>query len=247
MPDPVMLQPGTYVVPAPPPIPPTPPPVIVTRTILPALQMAPFELLWGVGRTHPINNPPVHGTATWIPGEPAVCDFHPVVLQGESDNLYCLRRLAAYLPDFSGMTHLSESEVYTVNNPGNVQALETDWHIQIGTRIWNPGMQLLPGKPSWTVRGFDYTAKRWQDLGVSFDGSLLTTGISFGGKYIISPTSLSFVSVTVNGQETPVSFVQPAVQAASSAMVFNKAVQLDATGDAKPYVLKVGQLTVAYS
>jgi hypothetical protein len=237
---PTILIPGDYTVPI------LPPPVTITKTILPALQMAPFELLWGVGRTKPINNPATHGIALWEAGEPATCDFRPVPLAGDSDNLYCLRRLAPYLPDFSAMTHLSESEVYTVDKPGNVQALETDWHIQIGKNIWNPGMQLLPGKP-WTVRGFDYTAKKWVGLGVAFDGSRLTSGIQFGAEYIISPTSLAFVSVTVAGVTTPVSFVQPVVLSSTSALVFNKAVQLDATGDAKPYILKVGQLTVAYT
>lgn len=240
--DPITLQPGTYIVPPPPPV---PPPVTINRTILPALQIAPFELLWGVGRTKPINNPPVHGTATYTPGEPAVIDYHPVVLPIDRDNLYCLRRLASYLPDFSGMTRCTESEVYTVDNPSNVQALETDWHIQIGKGIWNPGMQLLPGTP-WRVRGFDYTAKHWTDLGVTFDGSLLTKGILFGAEYIISPDALTFVSVTVSGVRTPVKFTQPVVQSANSAMVFNKAIQLDATANANPYVLKVGQLTVSY-
>lgn len=238
---PTILQPGDYTVPV------LPPPLTITKTILPALQTASFELLWGVGRSNPVNNPPTHGTASWTPGEHATCDFRPIVLpNGESDNLYCLRRLAPYLPDFSSMTHLSESEVYSVDKPQNVQALETDWHVQIGTRVWNPGLQLLPGKP-WSVRGFDYTAKKWVALGVTFDGSLLTKGVQFGADYIISPTSLAFTSVTINGEKTPLSFVQPVTMVATNAMVFNKSVQLDATGDAKPYVLKVGQLTVSYS
>lgn len=234
-----ILQPGDYTVPQP--LPPKPP-----LTILPALQMAPFELLWGVGRSHPVQNPPTHGTATWTPGEPAVCDFRPIAIAGDSDNLYALRRLAAYLPDFSGMTHLSESVVYTVNTPANVQALETDWHVQIGNRVWNPGLQLLPGKP-WSVRGFDYTAKRWIGLGVTFDGSQLIRGLAFGAEYIISPTSLAFVSVTAAGETAPVGFVQPVVTVGESAMVFNKAVQLDAQASAKPYVLKIGQMMVGYS
>lgn len=237
---PTILAPGDYTVA------PAPPPVTINRTILPALQMAPFELLWGVGRSKPVTNPAVHGTATFTPGEPAILDFHPVVISGDSDNLYCLRRLAQYLPDFSGMSHCLETEVYTVDKPQNVQAVETDWHIQIGKSVWNPGLQLLPGNP-WRVRGFNYTAKHWQDLGVTFDGNLLTTGVQFGAEYIISQTSLSFVSVTTNGEATPVSFVQPVVTASTSMMVFNKAIQTDATSDAKPYVLKVGKLTVVYS
>jgi len=238
-----ILQPGDYTVPQPPlPL----PPVTVTQTILPALQIAPFELLWGVGRSHPVPNPPTHGTATWTPGEPTTCDFRPIKLPGgESDNLYALRRLGAYLPDFSGITHLQESQTLQVSDPVAVQALETDWHIQISKSVWNPGLQLLPGSP-WSVRGFDYTAKKWVSLGVTFDGTALASGLTLAAEYLISPTSLSFVSVTVNGQRTPVSFVQPVVAMANAAMVFNKAVQLDARADALPYIVKIGKMTVSY-
>ena len=237
---PTILAPGDYTVPAP------PPPVVTTRTILPALQMTPFELLWGVGRSHPVPNPPVHGTATWTPGEPAVLDFRPARLQGDSDNLYCLRRLAQYLPDFSAAASYTESETYQVSDLSAVQALETDWHIQLGQTVWNPGLQLLPGTP-WQVRGFDYVNKRWVSLGVTFDGGLLTAGLSFGAEYGFTSKVLDFVAVTVNGHRTPVNFSQPVTTVATSATVFNKAVQADATSDARPYVLKVGKLTVSYS
>jgi hypothetical protein len=241
---PTILTPGDYTVPQP------TPPQIVTKTILPSLQIAPFELEWGVGRTHPVQNPQIHGTATWTPGEPSVLDYKPVMLSGDRDNLYCPRRLGQYIPDFSSATNFSESEVYTVNDITAPEALEVDWHMQAkgSAKIANPGLQLLSGNPNWQVRGFDYIRKVWVSLNVTFPGSALLAGLQFGADYKIDNISMSFVNVYLNGIKFPVTFSQPlAVGSVASSQIFNKALQVDANGSAKPYVLKVGQLTVSYS
>lgn len=239
-----ILNPGDYTVPVP--LPP-PPPIIVNTTILLALQIAPFELLWGVGRSHPVPNPPTHGTALWTPGEPATCDFRPVKLNGDSDNVYCLRRLGQYIPpSLAVATQFTESQTLQVNDPVAVQALETDWHVQIGTKVWNPGLQLLPGKP-WQVRGFDYINKKWVSLGINFDGNLLLAGLTLSADYTFTPASLVFNAVSLNGTKHPITFTQPVATAANAAIVFNKAIQCDARSDALPYSVKIGQMVVAYS
>jgi hypothetical protein len=244
MPDSIVLIPGSYVVPQPPPIPPP-----VNTTLLVGLNRSPFELLWGVGRSKPITNPPIHGTATWTPGEPGVLDFHPALLPGgESDNILAIQRLGQYLPDFSQATKFSESQIYTVNDTKPVQALETDWHMQIGTKVWNPGLQLFPGKPNWSVRGFDYINKVWVPLGVTFDPAVLLTGCMIGGNYTISQLMMSHTAVTINGLKFPVSFAQSVATAAAIPQpAFVKSVQADANSLAQPYVLKVGKMQVSWA
>lgn len=239
----VILSPGDYTV-APPPL-----PVTITRTILPALQSAPFELLWGVGRSHPVNNPSTHGTATWTPGEPAILDYRPVLLPTDRDNLYCLRRMGQYLPDFSGATQFTESEVYTVSSLTAPEALEVDWHMQpVGAKVYNPGLQLLRGSPSWTVRLWNQFRGDWEPSGATFDGNALLAGLTFGGEYLISPAGLTYVAVTVAGARFPQSLTVPAVAATPvTKQVFNKAVQTDSDSKANPYTLKIGKLTVSYS
>ncbi len=238
----VTLSPGTYVVPPP------PPPVTITKTILPALQISPFELLWGVGRSHPVTNPLIHGTATWNPGEPSVLDYHPVNIPSDRDNLYCLRRLGKYVPDFSGATKFTESEIYTVSDVNAPEALEADLHLQpVGTKVYNPGLQLLRGSP-WSVRLWDHVKKDWEPSGVSFNGNALLAGLSIGAEYLISDAGLTYSAVIVQGNRFPQSYFVPVVTAAEvTSQVFNKAVQVDANGTATPYVLKVGQLTVSFS
>lgn len=243
---PIVLQPGTYSVPQPPP---PPQPVIINTTILPAIQNAPFELLWGVGRTHPIQNPPIHGTATWTQGEPSVLDYKPVAIAGDRDNLYALRELGSYLPDFSAATSFTESEIYTVSDITAPEALEVDWHMQAkgSTQIANPGLQLLSGKPNWQVRGFDYIRKTWVPLNVTFPGTSLASGMQFGATYKLINGQLVFVEVDINGLKFPVTFSQAlATGKAVAAQVFNKAIQTDCNGSATPYRLKVGALTLTY-
>lgn len=238
-----ILGPGNYTVA------PVPPPVTITKTILPALQNAPFELLWGVGRSHPVNNPPTHGTATWTPGEPAILDYHPVPLPADRDNLYCLRRLGQYLPDFSGATQFTESEVYTVSSLTAPEALEVDWHMQpVGAKVYNPGLQLLPGSPSWTVRLWNQFRGDWEPSGATFDGNALLTGLAFGGEYAITPSGLTYLAVTVGGVRFPQSLTVPPIAVAPvTKQVFNKAVQTDANGQAAPYTLRIGKMTVTYA
>jgi hypothetical protein len=243
---PIILQPGTYSVPPP------APPVTINSTFIPAVQNAPFELLWGVGRSKPVNNPPVHGTATWTQGSPSVLTYAPADLPNDRDNIYCLRRMGNLgLPDFSKATYFSESEVYAVSDVLAPEALETDWHMQpVGTKIINPGLQFLAGKP-WNIRLWDQVKGSWQDAGVTFDGNILSgQGALFAAEYTVIPgTSFSCISVSVNGLKFP--FKNPYTQplkngSAVTSPVFNKAVQADANGVATPYTLKVDQLTLIY-
>lgn len=230
-----ILQPGDYTVP--PPLPP------ITRLV--GLQNAPFELLWGVGRSNPVQNPALHGTASWAQGEPSTLTFKPIKLPNDRDNLYCVRRLGLSLNQSSvaAATSLTESQTLQVDVLANVEAIETDWHIQAGTLIWNPGLQLLP---SGVVRGWQNTAKDWVDLTVRFSPQLLLSGLTLAAEYKMTTQSLIHVAVTINGQRTPVSLTQPVVTAPVAGFVFNKAVQTDANGAAAPYVLKVGQMQVSW-
>lgn len=243
---PITLQPGTYSVPQP------PPPVIVNNTFIPAVQNAPFELLWGVGRTKPIQNPPVHGTATWTQGSPSLLTYAPAKLNGDRDNLYCLRRMGSYgLPDFSKATYFCESQVFTVSDVLAPEALELDWHMQPSgsTKVCNPGIQLLAGKP-WSVRGFDYIKKAWIDLGVTFDGNILSSGCLIAAEYAVNPgISFSYISVSINGLKFPLKNPYTQAMTTGSAVtspVFNKALQTDSSAAATPFTLKVDQLTLNY-
>jgi hypothetical protein len=243
---PIILQPGTYSVPQ-------PLPITINNTFIPAVQNAPFELLWGVGRSKPIQNPPVHGTATWTQGSPSVLQYNPVQLTGDRDNIYVLRRMGNLgLPDFSKATYFCESQIYAVSDVTAPEALEMDWHMQpVGTKILNPGLQLLAGKPVWSIRLWDEIKSSWQDAGVTFDGNILAgNGAMFAGEYTVVPgVSFTYVSVSVNGLKF--NLKTPYTQAlkvgtAVTSMVFNKACQGDCDGLATPFTLKVDQLTLNY-
>jgi hypothetical protein len=215
-----------------------------------ALQSSPWELLWGVGRSKPINNPPVHGTATMIPGEPAIIDYHPAVIDGDSDNLYCLRRLAPYvnLTRLQQATRFSLSYQLSINDLSAVQAIESDFQRQLGFKVWNMGYQLLPsGGGSWVVRAFNYTEKRWVTTGVSFNPDLITGGRTVGitSTYTLSSTSETHESIRFgDGPTQPVGFSQPVFTSKTMATAFNVACQLDSRSTAKPYTVKLGQVEV---
>lgn len=241
-----ILSPGDYTVLAPQLGPPT--------SILPALQIAPFELLWGVGRSNPVQNPSIHGTATWTPGEPATLDYHPVKLPTDRDNLYCLRRLGQYIPDFSAATKLVESQVLQVSDLSSPEAIETDWHLQaptvIGSKVLNPGLQLLPtGKAIWTVRLWDHIKGGWELASkCTLDGSVLLAGVLFGAEYYVSPAGLTYNAVTINGIRFAQTYSVPGKDAPPvKQQVFNKAIQVDANGAASPYQLKVGKMTITFA
>src|ERR1700756_5332393 len=110
-----ILNPGDYTV-----LPP-PAPTEVTKLMFVGLQTGSFQTLWGVGRTKPITNPPVHGTVTQTPGTPAMFDFHPVVVSGDNDNLYNMRQLVTQIDPvlLQNATHFTNSAWVKIDNPAN--------------------------------------------------------------------------------------------------------------------------------
>lgn len=218
--------------------------------IFPALQLAPWELLWGVGRSRPVNNPAVHGKATWTSGSPATVDFQPVSLLSDCDNLYMLRRLGAYVPfaDLQMASNFTYSITLAVSDLGAVQALELDYQRQIGPRIWSMGYQLFPASPQWQIRAFDYTKKSWIDTGLKLDPALLAPGktLAIYAEFSCDGQSETHQTLTLNGgPKQQVNFTQPVFFARNSLTEFNVAVQLDAHQIAKPYVATLGDVTVA--
>jgi hypothetical protein len=243
MSDPTTLQPGTYIVP---PIPPAPLPVVIAKTIFAGLQTGRFDMLWGVGRSKPIDNPPVHGSIVQIPGAPATFDFHPTVIAGDSDNLYCLRRLIDQADPIllANAINFSNSAWVQIDNPANSQAFEFDYPTPLtkGTM----GIQLLPGKPAWSIRAFDYGISTWRPLaGTQFDPALLKTGAVFGGEYTCDGEEVNHTAVLINGVKIKVSYSQACGPKIPPRL--NAAFQMDATGDAKAYVVKLDKFTVTFA
>jgi roadblock/LC7 domain-containing protein len=235
-----ILQPGDYTV-LPPPSPVT---TIVTKVVFAGLQTGSFQTLWGVGRSKPISNPPTHGTVTQTVGNPlATYDFHPVALAGESDNLYCLRRLITQVDSslLANAKNFSNSAWIQIDNPSNCQAFEFD--LPTPLNVGTMGIQLLPGRLGWSVRAFDYTVSSWRPLnGTNFDPSLLVKGAVFGGEYTCDGKTVEHTAVLINGTRIPVTYSQSC--GATLAPRFNAAFQLDATGDAKAYKVSLNNFTV---
>lgn len=235
-----ILQPGTYIIPDP------PPPQVVTKTkvMFCGLQGGNFQTLWGVGRTKPINNPPIHGSVVQTPGQPSTFQFNPVSIQGDSDNLYCLQRLVTQIDPslLQNATQFSNSAWIQIDNPVNCQAFEFDLPTPLNAGTM--GIQLLPGKPFWSIRAFDYTIKSWRPLGAqtNFDPTLLQKGAVFGGEYTCDGKTIEHKSVTINGTKVNVTYSQSCGVPLEPR--FNAAFQLDATGDAKPYKVLLNNFTV---
>lgn len=237
---PTILQPGDYTVPKPELAPPT----TVVKTIFAGLQLGSFQALWGVGRTKPITNPPTHGMVTQTPGSPATFDFHPVTLSGDSDNLYCLRRLVDQVDPalLAQATKFSNSCWIQIDNPGNVQAFEFDLPTPLNAGTM--GIQLLPGKPFWSIRAFDYPNKHWVSLeGTNFDPALLANGAVFGGEYTCDGSQVHHTAALIGTGKITVNYSQNLGQKLSPRL--NAAFQLDATGDAKPYKVSLNNFQIS--
>lgn len=210
-----------------------------------------WELLWGVGRSHPVSNPPVHGTASLTPGAPATLAFAPAKLAGgESDNLYMLRRLGKYIPPalLAAASRFTLSLRETISDISAPQALEIDYQLQRGTKLWNMGLQLKPSAPFWILRSYDYVARAWQSTGITVDQNKLKPGGGFSmlGEWHVDDTSVTLDAVTLaDGQRHVVNMQHPVATAASPADAYNLAIQLDATADAKPYTAIIQDITVS--
>lgn len=230
-----ILQPGDYTVPVPEPV--------LPKVVFAGLQTGSFQTLWGVGRTKPVSNPAVHGTVTQTPGTPATFQFNPANLPNDNDNLYCMRQLVSQVdPTFlANATKFSNSCWIQIDNPANCQAFEFD--LPTPLNVGTMGIQLLPGKPNWIIRAFDYTIKSWRPLaGTSFDPALLTKGAVFGGEYTCDGKTIEHTSVLINGVFIPITYSQSCGAALKPR--FNAAFQLDATGDGKAYKVSLNNFTV---
>lgn len=210
------------------------------------------ETLWYEARSPGAPKTGPHGTVTIVPGSPATADFHPVKLAGgESDNCYNLRRLwptltAAQRLIMETAKQFSIGCDYMMDPLASVQAVELDYQIRKSNGVViNVGPQLLPISGGWIIRGFDYVNKKWVPLGAK--------AVVVAGK----PTHLEvtatcddkvvqFVSVSVNGVVTPVTFSHLVSQSATGQPYCNAAYQLDATPDAKPYKATIDKLTVTF-
>lgn len=233
---PTILQPGDYTVPP-------PQTKIVPKVIFAGLQSGSFQTLWGVGRTKPVSNPAIHGSVAQTPGTPAVFQFNPVQLGTDNDNLYCMRQLVTQIDPLllASATKFTNSARVQIDNPANCQAFEFD--LPTPLNVGTMGIQLLPGKISWSIRAFDYTIKTWRPLaGTNFDPSLLKSGAMFGGEYTCDGKTIEHTAVTINGVKIPVTYSQSC--GASITPRFNAAFQFDATGDARPYKVTLDKFTV---
>jgi len=138
-------------------------------------------------------------------------------------------------------TQFSNSSWIKIDSPENCQAFEFD--LPTPLNVGTMGIQLLPGKPSWSVRAFDYTIKSWRPLsGTSFDPILLKNGSVFGAEYTCDGKTIEHKAVLVGGTRIPVTYPQSC--GAKLAPRFNAAFQLDATGDAKAYKVFLNNFTI---
>lgn len=245
---PTVLSPGLYSVPQPPP---PPLPVQITKIVIPGVQMGSFTSVWGVGRSEPTPNPPVHGSVTQVPGSPSVFNFSPAKIvnskgQPASDNLYNFRDFTDQvdLTLLAKATQFSNSMWLELNQPVNSQAVELDFPLPsfVGTM----GLQFFPTSSSmWQVRAFDFNKKSWVALpGTSFPAALLVAGTVVGGTYTCDGKIVVHTSVTVGNNVIPVSYTQPC--GVSRALSLKAAFQLDATGDAKAYITSLNKFQITF-
>jgi hypothetical protein len=242
-----ILQPGDYTVLEPV----IPPPVQITKTIFAGLQLGYFETLWGVGRSNPVTNPAIHGKIVQVPGNLASFDFAPAVLpNGESDNIYCLRRLINQvdLTLLTKATKFANSSFVQLDSLSSCQAFEFDLPTPLTTGTM--GLQLLPGKTSWSFRAYNFNPnnKGWKPLpGTEFDPSLLTHtgGSQFGGEYYCDGKVTIVTAVIIDGERMSVNYEQPS-GALRAKPLFNAAFQLDATKDAKAYKAFLNNFQVSF-
>lgn len=216
------------------------------------LQGSPWELLWGVGRSHPVTNPPIHGTASFVVGEPAEIIFAPAVLpSGESDNLFALRRTAPYIPlaRLQSASKLTYSLQLGVSDPTAVQALETDLQMQLGTKVWEAGFQFHPGSPKWTLNVYNKAQGAWQPTGLTLDPALISGGktASIVQELAIDPSGLTYTAISLNGTRQSLGIHNPVVTDTHSFNYLNIAVQPDAMASAKPYNVTLGAVSLTLS
>lgn len=239
---PSVLQPGDYTVL---PCPPLPPPVTVVKTIFAGLQLGEFQTIWGVGRTKPVNNPMIHGLVIQNPGAPSSFDFRPVMIAGDNDNLYCMRRLLTQLSPSAlrQAKKFSNSVWVQMDDPGSCQAFELD--LPTPLNVGTMGLQFLPTSGgNWEVRAFDYPNKKWVTLpGTTFSSGVFKPGIVIGGEYTCDGLTVKHTLVTIGTLGIPVNFTQSCGPSLSPRL--NAAFQLDATKDAKPYKIRIDNFQIS--
>jgi len=223
-----------------------PKPVVISN-----IQAGMPETLWYEARDASAPKTGPHGTVNIVPGSPAVADFRPMNLGGQSDNVYCLRRLYPTMSaDERAIMETAKSFSiscdYLFDPLSSVQAGELDYQIRKSNGVViNVGPQLLPSAGGWQIRGFDFMNKDWVPLGVK---AMVTPG---------KPTHLEvyatcddkvvrFTKVIADGVTTPVTFSHPVSQSTTGQPYCNAAYQLDATGDAKPYKAQINNLTITF-
>jgi len=211
------------------------------------------ETLWYEARSPGSPKTGPHGTVAIVPGSPATADFKPTKLVGgESDNVYCLRRLYSTLTSdqkslMETAKNFSISCDYIFDPLANVQAGELDYQIRKSNGVViNIGPQLLPITGGWVIRGFDYVKKVWIPLGVK---ATVTAGkpTHLQLDATCDDKTVQFTQVIVDGVATPVTFSHPVSQSTTNQPYCNAAYQLDATGDAKPYKAMINNLTVTFA
>jgi hypothetical protein len=219
--------------------------------VLSELQTWTWEDLWIVGRSKkwPSNSP--HGTVSTSGNHPAVSDFRPIKIQGDSDNLYRLLRLKDRIPAdlLPAITKVIYSFSFGISDSTACQAFEFECQRQIGLKIWNMAFQLKPGAPNgfWFVSAFDYTAGDWKTLSVTIDPALFTGGkmAQLIAEFTLSPLGTRHDALSFNGNRLTVGLEQATATAKGSDNYFNVAIQPDANGAAAPYKISVDSVSVS--
>jgi hypothetical protein len=241
-----ILSPGDYTVPPP------PPPVLITKVVIAGLQMGSFTPIWGVGRSTPVANPPVHGSISQVPGSPAQYDFKPALVKDPStgkfvsDNIYMLRQLLNQVDNnlLAAAKQFSNSFWLKIDNLNFCQAVEVDFPTPMTAGTM--GLQFLPGPTFWQVRAFDFNKSTWVALpGVLIPASQLLTGVNLGGTYTCDGKTVTHTSVSVAGVTIPVNYSQ-ACGPKRVQPLLNAAFQLDATTDAKEYKPSIDNFSISF-
>jgi len=211
----------------------------------------PTDVLWYEARSASAPKTGPHGTVTISIGEPAVVDFHPIVIDGKnSDNVYCLRRVYSYLTHdqqaiLETAKQFSIGCIVALNPLANVQAFEWDYQVRKSSGVViNVGLQLLP---DGTLRGFDYVKKDWVQLGPKVN-LVTATPITIEVDATTDDSVVQFNQVVTNGVATPVTFSHPTTPTSVlNNPYFNCAYQLDGRPDGKAYKATIGFMTATFS
>lgn len=229
---------------------PPPPPLVLSE-----LQTFPWEDLWLVGRSKkwPAESP--HGVAITGGNHPSVTDFHPIVIQGDSDNLYRMQPLLPRIPAtlMNTMRRIVYSFSFGISDASACQAFEFECQRQIKTALWNMAYQLRPGGAggAFDVFAFDYTHGAWRPTGAVIGPAAFTGGkmCLVAAEFTLSGAGTTHDAISFNGVRSAIALTQPAtiVPAGEAATYFNVAWQPDATARAAPYKIFIDSMSVSLS